>query len=139
MKGMANNMMYLKDDIISFVSLRCNKSKKEVRQVIDEYINFIVTVMKDGDEVYCQPLGIFSFSNCKGWEARSAFNCATGLPFEIPKQEPFSRPLFKFNGTFKKEIKQKSNGNPFKIEKRVTHRFYEINEDEIEDDDECEV
>lgn len=133
-------MSYGKPDIAKFISIKCDCKLKQAEEMISAFYEFIEYNLLEGDSVNCYPLGIFSLKNIGARKERLLTNNFVG-DVVIPYQEPHSKPIFKFNKTLCKTIKDKTKNNQFDIPTRKPNKYlmslYNKNTDEnsVEIDD----
>ncbi len=87
-------------EIINQTSEKCTniKSRKEVREIIDLFIDEIRIALKDGEKVSIKDLGTFTPKTSK---ARTGRNPRTGETIEIPERKSVT---FKTSPNFIKNI-----------------------------------
>lgn len=123
-------IMYGKDDVTRFISIKCNCSIKEAKHMLDAFYEFVTYTLEHGDKVSCQPLGIFSFRNINARKYKMPiFNIKTRR-CEIIEGEvvPFSAVRFKVNKDLYRRIKKSTRNNQFNLED-------DIDEEVVEDEE----
>ncbi len=101
---MADKMVLNKSKLAGIIAkrLRSKKisiTKLQVETIIDEMINEIVSILKEGGQVELRGFGIFSVKSRKAKKAR---NLKTGEEIMVP---PRKVPVFKYSKKIVEEIK----------------------------------
>lgn len=100
-------------DVVGIVSGNNGKSKKENKEVLDEFLKVIIDLVEQGFEVKLSNLGMIKQKTRKAREEREGIiNPSTQEKGIIPAIEAHSRPTFQISKPICEKVKQKTLGDP---------------------------
>lgn len=105
---------YNKKDLEAYVAMRNDIPVYKSSEIIGDILQFIINILKQGNEISLSPLGIFKIKSTKGYAGRTVYNPKAQREITSPNGKPYNIIKFSPYKKLKDSLKEATWGCPRK-------------------------
>lgn len=105
---------YNKKDLEAYIAMRNDIPVCKSSEIVGDVLQFIISILKQGNEISLPPLGIFKIKSTKGYSGRTVYNPKAQKEITSPDGKPYNIIKFLPYKKLKDSLKEKTWGCPRK-------------------------